>query len=422
MRRERGARPEVTRETLEGRAVQATLSLREFITLIALLMSLTALAVDAMLPALPEIGRDLGAAARNDVQLVVTSLFLGLGIGQLVYGPLSDCIGRKPAICTGLAVFMAGCIVSLLSPTFEWMIAGRVLQGAGVAAPRIVTMALVRDQYEGRQMARIMSFAMAVFIIVPTLAPALGQGVLWVADWRAIFGTFFAIAAAACTWLLIRQPETLPVERRLRFSPRTLARSAVEVLKIRAALGYTVATGFAFSPFVAYLSSAQQIFQDAYGVGALFPLYFGGLALAFGVAALVNGQLVMRYGMRRLSSGASIGVALIALASWAAAFAFDGLPPLWLFVASLLLVFSGVGLLFGNLNALAMQPLGHVAGVGAAIVASLSTLVSVPLGALIGQSFDGTLYTQMGSFALFGAATFAAIQWAARDRTAPADT
>ena len=392
------------------------LSSREFIPLIALLMSLVALSIDAMLPALPTIGSDLGAAQRNDAQLVVTPLFLGLAFGQLLYGPLSDCIGRKPAICAGLAMFMAGCIVSILAPTFETMLAGRVLQGIGVAAPRVVTMALVRDQYEGRRMARIMSFAMAVFIIVPAIAPALGQAILWIADWRAIFVTFFGIAAVACAWLVIRQPETLPAAQRLEFSPRAIARSAREVLGTRTAMGYTFAAGFAFSPFVAYLSTAQQIFQDAYGVGTLFPIYFGGLALAFGVAALVNGHLVMRHGMRRLSSTAALCIAFVSLGSWAGAFAFDGLPPLWMFVASLMLIFAAVALLFGNLNSLAMQPLGHVAGVGAALISSIATLVSVPLGGFIGHSFDGTVYALLGSFALFGVGTFAAIQWAAGGR------
>ncbi len=391
-------------------------SAAEFVPLVALLMALVALSIDAMLPALPAIGSDLGAARRNDVQLVVTALFLGLGFGQLLFGPLSDVIGRKPAIFAGLALFMAGCVVSILAPTFESMLAGRVLQGIGVAAPRIVSVALVRDQYEGRRMARIMSFAMAVFILVPTLAPAIGQGIQAIAGWRAIFLTLFAAAAIAGIWLMLRQPETLPAERRTRLSLSALGRSAMEVLRVRQSMGYTLALGFAFSPFVAYLSTAQQIFQDAYGVGSLFPAYFGGLALAFGVTALVNGHLVMRYGMVRLSSVAAFGATLVSLASWAGTFAFDGLLPLWLFVVSLMLVFAAVGLLFGNLNALAMQPLGHVAGVGAALVSLLSTLISVPLGGLIGYAFDGTLYVLLGSFALFGAGTFAAIRWAARGR------
>ena len=384
----------------------------EFVSLVALLMSLVALAIDAMLPALPAIGRDLEAPRPNDVQFVITSLFLGLGLGQMLFGPLSDRIGRKPAIHLGLALFMFGCLVSVFASTFETMIAGRVLQGIGVAGPRIVIVALVRDQYEGPRMARLMSFALAVFILVPTVAPALGQGILWLGGWRTIFGTFFTAAAIAFAWFALRQPETLSAERRRPFSPSAIGWGVIEVLRIRAALGYTLATGFVFAPFVAYLSSAQQIFQDAYGTGALFPVYFGVLALAIGGASLVNGRLVMKHGMRRLSKSAAVSIALISLAAWAGAFAFGGLPPLWLFMAYLLAVFLCIGLLFGNLNALAMEPLGHIAGVGAAVVASLSTFISVPLGALVGQSFDGTMYAQIGAFAVFGAGTFAAMRWA----------
>ena len=394
-----------------GRALRPA----EFVSLVALLMSLVALATDTMLPALPAIGRDLGVSHPNDVQFVVTSLFLGLGLGQIIFGPLSDRTGRKPAIYAGLAVFMAGCLVSIFAPTFEAMLAGRVLQGLGVAGPRIVIMALIRDLYAGPRMARLMSFVMAVFILVPAVAPALGQGILWLSGWRTIFATFFATAAFAFAWLALRQPETLPAARRRPFSPRAIGRAVREILGIRAAVGYTLATGFAFSPFVAYLSSAQQIFQEAYRVGALFPLYFGVLALAIGVASLVNGRLVMRYGMRRLSNAAAGCITLVSLLAWAGAFAFGGLPPLWLFMTWLMAVFVCVGLIFGNLNALAMEPLGHVAGVGAAVVASLSTLISVPLGALIGQSFDGTMYVLAGAFAVFGAGMLAAMRWAKGD-------
>ena len=400
-------------------AAGPTLRAAEFVPLAALLMSLVALSIDVMLPALPAIGSDLGASDPNDVQYVVTAVFLGLGAGQMFFGPLSDRIGRKPAIYAGLATFMAGCLLSIYAPTFEAMIAGRILQGIGVAGPRIVTVALVRDQYAGRPMARIMSFTMAVFILVPAIAPALGQGVLLLSGWRAIFVTIFVVAAAAFVWLAVRQPETLPPERRRPFSPRALGRAVRETLAIRPALGYTVAAGFAFSPFIAYLSSAQQIFQDAYGTGRLFPVYFGGLALAIGGAAIVNGRLVMRYGMRRLSNAAAGVIGLVSAVAWAGLFAFDGLPPLWLFLAYLLVVFLCVGLVFGNLNALAMEPLGHIAGVGAAVVASLSTMISVPLGGFIGQSFDGTLYAQVGSFAIFGFGMLAASWWAEGGSTGP---
>ncbi len=386
----------------------------EFVPLVALLMSLSAMSTDAMLPALPEIGFDLGVAARNDVQYVITALFFGMGIGPLLFGPLSDCIGRKSSILIGLALFMAGCVISIAATEFWIMIAGRVLQGVGAASPRVVSMALVRDQYEGRLMARILSFVMAVFITVPMVAPAMGQGILLVADWRAIFVALFVVAGIAGLWLMIRQPETLPRQHRLPFSVTAVMRSAFMVVRTRQALAYTLAQGCAFAPFVAYLSTAQQIFQVTYGVGLLFPLYFAGLALSFGVTVLVNGHLVMRYGMLRLSVIAAIVVTVSSAATWGLIFIFDGVPPLWLFLASLLLVFGGVGLMFGNLNALAMQPLGNIAGVGAAIVTLISTLVAVPLGGLIGYLYDGTLFVLMGSFALSGAAALAAIAWGSR--------
>ena len=208
-----------------------------------------------------------------------------------------------------------------------------------MAGPRIVTMALVRDQYEGRLMAKLMSFAMAVFIMVPTVAPALGQGLLILGGWRAIFVTFLVISAIVFAWFALRQPETLPAERRRPFSLRAIGQAVGEILRIRTALGYTIATGFVFAPFVAYLGSAQQIFQDAYGTGTLFPLYFGVLALSFGAGSILNGRLVMNYGMRRLSKLAAGAIALISLVACPVAFLFDGLPPFWLFMCYLLSVF-----------------------------------------------------------------------------------
>ncbi len=392
------------------------LGTREFVPLAALLMSLTALSIDTMLPALPAIGRDLGMSRPHDVQFVVTALFAGFGLGQIVIGPLSDHIGRRPTMQAGLALFMIGCLVSILAPTLGVMIGGRVIQGMGVAAPRVVTVAVVRDQYQGRPMARLMSLVMAVFVLIPTVAPALGQGILRFGDWRAIFVAFVAIAAVALGWFGLRQPETLPADRRRPFSLRTISRGFAEVLRIRAALGYTLATGFVFAPFVAWLSSAQQLFEEGYQAGSLFPLWFGILALAIGVASLVNGKLVMKHGMRRLSLAATAFITLLSIVALAPIHAWNGLPPFWLFMACLIALFLGIGLLFGNLNALAMEPLGHLAGVGAAVVGSVSTLISVPFGVLVGQSFDGTMYFQIASWAIFGAASFLAVRWAEAGR------
>jgi DHA1 family bicyclomycin/chloramphenicol resistance-like MFS transporter len=414
-----GRRPAAGRA--EGDATGPALPAREFVPLAALLMSLVALAIDTMLPALPVIGQDLGVARRNDVQFIITALFVGLGLGQLVFGPLSDRFGRRPAIHAGLVLFMAGCLMSIFAPTFEVMMGGRILQGFGAAGPRVVTMALVRDQYEGRQMARLMSFVMAVFIFIPTIAPALGQGILWLASWRAIFTTFFLIAAITFAWFTLRQPETLPAERRRSLAPRAIGRAVLEVFRTRSAFGYIVASGCMFAPFIAYLSAAQQIFQEAYTTGALFPVYFGGLVLAIGGASLMNGRLVMRHGMVRLSRTATVCILLVSIPMWVLTFAFAGLPPLWLFTVYLLAVFFGVGLLFANLNALAMEPLGHLAGVGSSVVSSVAVFIAVPLGTLVGLSFDGTMYTQIAAFAVFAAGTLVSMRWAEGGRTAGPD-
>ena len=386
----------------------------EFVPLVALLMSLVALATDAMLPALPAIGQDLGVQRANDTQFVVTALFIGLAIGQLLFGPLSDSIGRRPAIFAGLAVFIIGCLASVFASSFEMMIVGRVLQGVGASGPRIVTMALVRDQYSGKQMARILSFVMAVFILVPAIAPLLGQIIMGVGGWRSIFTTFLVIAATSLVWFLLRHPETLRPAHRRTLSPRIIGESIGEILRIRSTIGYTLAIGLVFAPFVGYLSSAQQTFQEAYSTGNLFPLYFGVLALAIGIGSVVNDKLLLRYGMHQISISASILATMASLVALPMLFPFDGLPPLWLFMIHLLVVFVSMGAIFGNLNALAMQPLGHIAGVGAAMISCIATFISVSFGTVIGQTFDGTVYFLVGSFALFSLLATVAIYWAGR--------
>ncbi len=386
----------------------------EFVPLVALLMSLVALSVDAMLPALPAIGHDLGVQRPNDTQFVITALFIGLGIGQFFFGPLSDAIGRRRAIFAGLTVFIVGCLASVFATSFEMMIAGRVLQGIGASGPRIVTMALVRDQYSGIQMARILSFIMAVFILIPAIAPLLGQTIMWLGGWRSIFATFLVVATTALFWFWLRQPETLSPAHRRPLSPRLIGEAIGDILRIRTTLAYTFAIGLIFSPFVAFLSSAQQIFQEAYATGSYFPLYFCVLALAIGFGSLANDKLLLRYGMHQIVNSAAYMATIASFIALAALFAFEGLPPLWLFMTYMLPVFVCMGAMFGNLNALAMQPLGHIAGVGAALIASVATFISVSFGTAIGQAFDGTIYFQVGSFALFGLLTIVAIRWAIR--------
>ena len=389
---------------------------REFVLLMALMMSLVALSIDAMLPALPEIGQDLGVQRDNDSQLIISLLIFGMAIGQMIYGPLSDTTGRKPAVYAGFGLFIVGCLLSIFATNFPMMLAGRGLQGIGVAGPRIVTVAIVRDQFEGRAMARVMSFVMAVFILVPIIAPSFGQAMLIVTGWRAIFGSFLALTVVALIWFTLRQPETLTPERRRPFSLKRIGLAIREILGNRISFGYTLAAGLVFGAFLGYLNSAQQIFQQQYGLGRLFPLYFGMLAVSLGCASLANTRLVMRFGMRQLAIWALQLIGGFAIVFFAMAYVLSGHPPLWTLMIYLLLSFFCIGILFGNLNALAMEPLGHIAGVGAAVVGSLSTLISVLLGTVIGQSYNGTILPLVGGFALLGAASLAVMHWVERKK------
>lgn len=377
----------------------------------AVMISLVALSIDTILPALPAIGSDLNVVRPNGSQLTVSLLFLGMACGQLFYGPVSDSVGRKPAIYAGLAIFIAGCLISLFSTSFPVMLGGRFLQGIGVAGPRIVAVALVRDQYQGRAMARVMSFIMAVFIVVPAVAPAIGQALLWVAHWRAIFVAFLVLALVALVWFALRQPETLPVERRASFSLPRILRGVREVCLDRTALGYSITSGLIFGAFVGYLSSAQAVFQGSYGLGNQFPAFFAVLALSVGGATYVNAHLVMRFGMQLLSGWAVRGISVISISFLAITFWQGGLPPFWAFMSYFVVAFFGIGILFGNLNALAMEPLGHIAGIGAAVVASLSLGISMPLGMFIGLAYDGTVLPLVGGFAVLGVAAWMVMGW-----------
>lgn len=374
----------------------------EFIAIIALLMSLSALATDAMLPALQTIGHDLHVTHENDAQWIVSALFLGIGAGQLLFGPLSDSLGRKPLMFLGLALFMGGSVLSVIAQDFNHMLLGRVLQGVGAAAPRVLTLALVRDCYSGRAMAQIMSFTMSVFILVPMLAPSLGQGVLFLTDWRGIFGVFFALALVIAVWFGLRMPETLHTEDRRSLTWAHFLGSARQVLSNTTAMRYTVAIGVVFGAFTGYLNSVQQILQIQYHLGEQFPLYFALLALGIGAASFTNAKLVMRFGMHKISRFAITWfmalTSLFLLLVWQTA----GNPPLYGLLAYFLLAFFGLGLLFGNLNALAMNPLGHHAGIGASVVGSLSTFIAIPLGAYIGQSYNGTVTPLIIGFGLLG--------------------
>lgn len=394
---------------------QASPAFVEFVIVVSMMISLTALSIDAMLPALPQIGIDLGVTNPNDRQLVISIIFLGSAMGQLFFGPLSDKTGRKPAIYTGYAFFITGSIISVVAINFPIMLAGRIFQGLGLSAPQAVSLALVRDRFEGRKMARVMSFVMTVFVLVPMIAPTIGQGILLIAGWRGIFGSFLLFALITVIWLALRIPETLAPENRSPFSIRRIVNSIRDILKIRSTLGYALSVGLIQGIFLGYLSSSQQIFQEQYALGKLFPLFFAAISLSLGMASLLNARLVMRYGMIKLvrwALGIAFGLAVLFLGM---SVILAGQPPLWLLIAYLMIYFFCTGILFGNLNALAMQPLGRLAGIGAAVIGSFATLISMLLGTLLGRSYNGTILPLViGMTVLCGISIFV-VRWASSE-------
>lgn len=372
----------------------------EFVALVALTTSLVAMSIDTMLPALGDIARDLALVDPNDRQLVLTAFFGGLSVGQLVFGPVSDSIGRKPALYTGIALFVLGGTCCALAPNFWLLLAGRVVSGFGAAGPRIVAVAVVRDQHAGRGMARVMSFVSSIFILVPVVAPALGQAVLLVASWRTIFWVLVLAGLLNVLWFGARQPETLPHERRRRLSLPAVARAGAEVFRHPLTLGYTLATGFVFGAFLNYLNTSQQVFQEQYGIGKLFPLYFGSLAACIGLASVTNAQLVMRLGMLRLARAAVCVECVLSTLFFLATIALGGHPPLWMLMACMALCFFCNGILFGNYNARALEPMGHIAGVAAAVTGCLSSALGVAFGTPLGRVYDGTVSPIIGGFVL----------------------
>lgn len=390
----------------------------EFVLLMAAMMSLVALCIDVMLPAFPWIAADLDVASANDVQLVVATMFVGLAVGQPLYGPLSDSIGRKPAMHAGFAILAAGTLLALFANSFAVLLAGRFLQGLGAAGPRTVSIALVRDRFRGSDMARVMSFIMTVFILVPILAPAVGQGVLLLTGhWRAIFAFILLFSVAVQVWLTLRQPETLPPALRRPFTLVSVRMAIFEVLRNAPAMVYTLVAGCTFGAFMGYLNTCQQIFGAQYGLGARFPLVFAGLALSAGLAAMLNGHLVVRLGMHRLTFAALHVIMVLSWSLFLLGWATGGQPPLWAFLSPLVAWFFCIGFIFGNINAMAMEPLGHVAGSAAAVIGTLTTLLAVALGFLTGRAYDGTVLSLVTGFAVLTTASVLLTR-AVRHRTA----
>ncbi len=384
-----------------------------YLAIMALLTSIGALTTDIMLPALGVIGRDLGVGNINNTTLIVTVFFLGMAIGQLIVGPLADSWGRKPVVLGGYALFILGCLLSMVAESWTLMVVARVLQGIAAAAPRVIAVAIVRDEYKGRVMARIMSIIMAVFILTPIMAPLLGQGLIYIGGWRATFAGLILVALPTVWWFHRSIDETLPVARRRPFTLLAISGGIMQICRSRVTVVYMLAMGFIGGPFIGYLGSARQIFQDVYGVGDLFVVYFAAGSISAGAASLLNARLVMRHGMRWLTGMAITALTALSVGLWGWV-AFGGVPDFAIFMGWQIASIFCIGMIFGNVQALAMEPLGHIAGLGAAIFGAVSTFIALPLSWMVSGYFDGTIMPLIRGFAVMGSITLIMVLVAGR--------
>jgi DHA1 family bicyclomycin/chloramphenicol resistance-like MFS transporter len=376
---------------------------REFVVLMAGLMSLNAFAIDAMVPALPAIGRSLAIADENSRQLVVSLYVLGFGLTQIIYGPLSDRFGRKPVLIASLALYVFFAFLCAGASSFTLLLAARMAQGGAAAATRVLVVSIVRDRFEGPKMARIMSLAFLVFLLMPVLAPIFGQLTLLVAPWQAIFFGLALGGAIMLIWALVRLPETLRPEFRRPLSAASILEGARETLSNRQSLGYTLGFTMMMAALMGYINSIQQIVFDVFGRPEMIAIAFGAVAVPMAATSYLNSRLVERIGTRRI---AHLGIALFTLfALLHLAVALMGREGLWTFIFFQGLVMACFGLASANFGALAMQPLGHVAGTASSVQGTIGTIGGALLGLLVGQAFDGTTLPLAAGFAFFGSAS-----------------
>ncbi len=377
----------------------------EFVALMASLMSIVAISIDAVLPGLPAIGKDLGVTNPNDNQWLITMIFLGIGVGQLIFGPLSDSFGRKPMVYVGFIVFVIATYICLSTKSFEMMIFGRILQGVGLSAQRTLSLAIIRDSYSGNYMAKIMSIVVMVFILVPVIAPALGQLILNYSTWHTIFYVNLIYGFVIIIWFWKRQPETLSESNRIKFSSSIFINGTKEFFKYKDAVVYTLASGFITGSFMVYLSTSQQIFEQQYNLADLFPYIFASLAISIGLATYLNSLWVVKFGMWKIAYISTIAYAAISLL-YVVLFWSGANPSIEILIGFFVAQFFSVGFLFGNLRALAMQPLGHIAGIGAAINGFISTVMAVPIANYIGSQVTTSVLPLFIGFSCFGVLTF----------------
>tara|TARA_R110002051_G_scaffold74623_2_gene135902 strand:- start:492 stop:1742 length:1251 start_codon:yes stop_codon:yes gene_type:complete len=361
----------------------------EFVALIAMMMALNALAIDAMLPALPAIGTALGVVTENSRQWVITAYLLGFGVAQILYGPLADRYGRKPILMIGLSLYVLFSVLAAFAPTFETLILARIGSGIGAAALRVLAVSIVRDRYSGRTMARVMSLSFLVFLGVPILAPTLGQLILAVAPWPWIFGVLAVAGGTFMVWAAVRLPETLHRDDRLPIRVDRIAAAFREALTNRRSMGYTLAMTAITGSLFGFINSSQQIFFDVFDEPALFTTFFGLMAGGVAIASLLNARLVERLGSRLISHTALMG--FIAMGLIHSVVTLGGYETIWTFAVLQGLTMFCFGLIAGNFGAMAMEPMGHIAGTASSAQGFISTTAGSTLGFLIGQQFNGSV-------------------------------
>ena len=392
------------------------LSRGEFVALMAALSATVAVSIDAMLPALPEIAASLSPDAPNRAQLVVTSFVFGMGLGTLFAGPLSDAFGRKAMILAGSTLYIGAAIACFFANSLDLLLVARVVQGFGAAFPRIVSIALMRDMFKGREMAKVMSFVMMVFALVPAVAPLMGQAVISVSGWQTIFLVYIGFAAITMVWLGLRQPETLPVASRRPLSVGKLISATREVLSHRIVLIAIVAQMLTLGCLFATLSSMQGIFEHRFNRADSFPMWFAVIALCSTMGSMINARVVVKRGMRAVVVTTYTGILALTLVMLVST-VLGIMPEALAFPAHILwsiALFAMMSLTLGNLNALAMEPLGHLAGIAASVTSALATVGSVLLAVPVGLALDGTQVPLMVGVAVFSGLSLLVMQFARR--------
>ena len=380
---------------------------REFALLMALLMSIVSFSIDAVLPALGEIANVFKLQNNNQAQWVIISIFSGMTIGQLIAGPLSDAIGRKRILFTGIIIYFFGSFLCYSTQSFEWFLVGRFIQGVGVSGPYVASISTVRDKYSGAQMARIMSLIMMVFMVAPAIAPSLGQLIIHFFGWRDIFVLYMVYAVVIGAWVALRLEETLVPENRLPMRSKAFFEGFKEVVSNKTTMSYLLCVGFCFGGFIGYLGTSQQIFMHQFGkTGAEFSAYFALLACVMGISSFTNSKIVMKFGMRPICIYGFLGLSLISLIFLIIQLAGINVT-FWMFMLYACILFLLFGILFGNLNAIAMEPMGHVAGMASAIIGASSSVLSLILASVIGQLYKGTLIPMTCGFMILCGLSYA---------------